>query len=257
MRAFRPVFAGAVLAAPALGLLFAGSAAAAASCAHVTITPGVQSPTLSPKTATIVAGGCAAYTNSTALPVKVTVGKLSIVVNPNGVATYLERVAGTFPVSAQEQFQGQAIGGTGSGTLVVKPKPAPKPSPSPSKSPAPHPSGSASSAPPSATPSSSGPVVASTAPTQPPPSTPGLSPAPNQSGQGNPPVIVGMPPPTPTPSSPPPAVTRAQLQPPSGRAAGLPAAIAALLVVGGAAGFVRVLLAEPGPFARTTVPRPS
>jgi len=234
-----------------LGVVSAGTAGAASSCAQISITPGVQSPTLTPKTATITAGGCAAYTNNTALPAKVTVGKLSTVVNPNGVATFVERAAGRFAVTAQEQFQGQNIGGAGSGTLVVKAKPAPKPTAS---SPPPRPSTSPSSARPSATPASSGPVVATTTPTQAPPTTPGLTPAPNQSGQGNPPVIVGIPPPTPTPSSPPEAVERAQLQPPSGRAAGLPAAIAALLVVGVAAGFIRVLLAEP---AGVIVPRPS
>lgn len=238
-----------------LGVVFAGTAGAASSCAQISITPGVQSPTLTPKTATITAGGCAAYTNNTALPTKVTVGKLSTVVNPNGAATFVERVAGRFAVTAQEQFQGQNIGGAGSGTLVVKAKPAPKPSSTPTaSSPPPHPSTSPSSAPPSATPASSGPVVATATPTQAPPATPGLTPAPNQSGQGNPPVIVGIPPPTPTPSSPPQAVERAQLQPPSGRAAGLPAAIAALLLVGVGAGFVRVLLAEP---AGGVVPRPS
>jgi hypothetical protein len=66
-------------------------------------------------------------------------------------------------------------------------------------------------------------------------------------------VIVGQPPlPSPSPSST--ALSPlAQIQPPSGRAAGLPAANAALLVVGGAAAFVRVLLAEPV----RAVPRPS
>jgi len=58
-------------------------------------------------------------------------------------------------------------------------------------------------------------------------------------------VIVGQPPlPSPSPSST--ALSPlAQIQPPSGRAAGLPAAVAALLLVGGGAAFVRVLLAEP------------
>ena len=56
-------------------------------------------------------------------------------------------------------------------------------------------------------------------------------------------MIVGIPPPTPTSSSPA-VIDRAQLQPPSGRATGLPAAIAALLIVGAGAAFVRVLLAE-------------
>lgn len=229
----------------ALGISFVGTAHAAA-CAQVSITPGVQAPTLTPKKVTINAGSCVAYTNNTALPVKVSVGKLSDVANPNGVVTFVERAAGTFTVSAQEQFQGQGIGGTGTGTLVVRKAPSPRPTRS-----SPGPSPSATTARPTATPTSSGPIV-STPPTQPPPTSPGLTPAPNQSGQGNPPVISGIPTPTPSESSPA-VVPRAQLQPPSGRAAGLPAAIAALLVVGAAAAFVRVLLAEPvGP-----VPRPS
>ncbi len=240
----------------AVGLTFAGSAQAA-SCAQVSISPGVQSPSLSPKTATIVAGGCVAYTNNTALPVKVTVRKLSGVANPNTAITFIETIPGTFAVSAQEQFQGQPIGGTGTGTLVVKARPAPKPSPHPSStSPSPHPSPSSGSAPPSATPTSSGPVVATGTPTQAPPTTPGLTPAPNQSGQGNPPVIVGMPPPTATPSVPS-TIDRAQLQPPSGRATGLPAAIAALLIVGAGAAFVRVLLAEPAARGAGFIPRAS
>jgi len=222
----------------ALGISFVGTAQAA-SCAHVSITPGVQAPTLTPKKVTINAGGCAAYTNNTALPVKVTVGKLSDVANPNGVVTFVERAAGTFAVSAQEQFQGQGVGGNGTGTLVVRKAPAPQPT---RTSPGPQPSPSATSARPTPTPTSSGPIVSP--PPTPPATSPGLTPAPNQSGQGNPPVIVGMPPPT-SPASSPAVVPQAQLQPPSGRAAGLPAAIAALLVVGAAAAFVRVLLAEP------------
>jgi len=230
----------------ALGFCLVGFAQAV-SCAHVSISPGVQSPTLSPKTATITAGGCAAYANNTAFPVKVTVGKASDVANPNGVVTFVVRTPGKFTVSAQEQLQGQGIGGTGTGTLVVKAAPAPKPTTSPgTTSPTPH----SSSPPPTATPTSSGPARS---PTPPPPSSPAVTPTPNQSGQGNPPVIVGQPP-LPSPSASSTALSPiAQIQPPSGRAAGLPAAIAALLVVGGGAAFVRVLLAEPF----HAVPRPS
>jgi hypothetical protein len=254
----------AVVAGAGLSLLLAGPAQAV-TCAHISITPGVQSPALAPKTATITAGGCAAYANNTALPVKVTVGKLSDVANPNGVVTFVERVPGTFAVAAQEQFQGQGVGGTGTGSLVVRAARVPKPSPTKTASPAPHPSASASSSPrPSASAGSSGPVVAPSTPKQPPPTAPGVTPAPTDFGQGNPPVIVGMPPPTATPSAPPESVARAQIQPPSGRAAGLPAAVAAVLVVGAAAAFVRVLLAEPAragssPAAdeRRFVPRPS
>lgn len=247
----------AAVGASAYGLLLIGTAQAA-SCAQVAISPGVQSPTLSPAKAIIDAGGCVAYTNQTALPVKVTVGKLAGTANPNTAVTFIERAVGTFTVTAQEQFQGQGIGGKGTGTLVVRQPPAPKPTPHPTAtSPSPHPSASSSSAPPSATPTSSGPVVASTPPTQSPPGVPSLSPAPNQSGQGNPPIIVGMttPTPSPPPSTAPVTNARAQLQPPSGRAVGLPAAIAALLVVGAAGAFVRVLLAEPDP--RRVVPRAS
>jgi hypothetical protein len=256
--------AAAVLAAAGLSLLTAGPAQAA-TCAHISITPGVQSPALSPKTATITAGGCAAYTNNTALPVKVSVGKLSDIANPNGVVTFVERVPGSFAVSVQEQFQGQGVGGTGTGTLVVRPAPAPKPSPTKTASPAPHPSTSASTSPhPSASAGSSGPVVAPSTAKPPTPTAPGVTPVPTNSGQGNPPVIVGMPPPTATPSAPPESVARAQIQPPSGRAAGLPAAVAAVLLVGTGAAFVRVLLAEPARAGsspagdeRRFVPRPS
>jgi hypothetical protein len=246
VRVSRRVF-GAAIAAGVFGvaLVFAGPAGAA-SCAQISISPGVQSPTLAPKTATINAGGCAAYTNKTAFPVRVTVGKLSDVANPNGVVTFVERAAGRFSVTAQEQLQGQGFGGSGTGTLVVRAAPAPKPSPHPTATPTPQPSSSASSHP-TAQPSSSGPVVAPTTPA--PPTAPGATPSPNDSGQGNPPVIVGMPPPTANPSSSPAVAPEAQLQPPSGRATGLPAAIAALLVVGAAAAFVRVLLAEPAGLA--------
>lgn len=230
----------------ALGIVFVESAQAA-RCAQISITPGVQAPTLTPKQATIDAGGCAAYTNNTALPVKVSVGKLSDVANPNGVVVFVERAPGTFTVTAQEQFQSQGIGGNGTGTLVVRKPPAPTPTTS---SPAAHPSSSASSARPTVAPTSSGPAVT---PTQVPPTSPGLTPVPNQSGQGNPPVIVGMPTPSPSESSSA-VVPGAQLQPPSGRAIGLPAAIAALLLVGAVAAFLRVLLAEP---AGAAVPRTS
>ena len=231
----------AAVGASAFGLLLAGTAQGA-SCAQVSISPGVQAPTLSPQKATIVAGGCVAYTNNTAFPVKVTVGRLSDVANPNGLVTFVERAAGTFAVSAQEQFQGQALGGKGTGTLVVSKPAAPAPKPT-QTSPAPRPSSSASH--PAPSPTSSGPVVApSSSPSHAPPSSPGVTPAPSQSGLGNPPVIGGIPTASPTPS-PTDAVVGAQLQPPSGRAAGLPAAVAALLVVGAAGAFVRVLLAEP------------
>jgi hypothetical protein len=238
-RTLGPVAAVAV-AASAYGLLMVGTAQAAA-CAQVSITPGVQAPSLSPQQATINAGGCVAYTNNTAFPVRVKVGKLSDVANPNGLVTFVERAPGTFAVTAQEQLEGQGFGGTGSGTLVVRKAPAPKPSPS---SPPPRPSPSASHPAPSASPTSSGPVVASSPPTKPVPSSPAVTPAPDQSGQNNPPVIGGIPTASPTPS-PSDAVVQGQLQPPSGRATGLPAAIAALLVVGAAGAFVRVLLAEP------------
>ena len=245
-----------VVGAAALGFTFAGPAQAA-TCVHVTISPG---PTLSPKSVTIDYGGCVSYTNSTPLQVKLTIAKFAAVVNPNAVEVIVERQSGTFPVTAQEEVQGQGIGGTATGTLVVRAKPAPKPSSSPSASthPSSHPSTAPSSAPPSATPTSSGPVVASSTPGSPPPTVPSQTPAPNQSGQGNPPVIVGIPPTT-TPSESPALVPRAQLQPPSGRATGLPAAIAALLIIGAAAAFVRVLLAEPAPGAheRRFVPSPS
>lgn len=249
----------AAVGAAAFGVVLLGGfvdPAEAASCAHVSITPGVQSPTLTPTSATIDVNGCVAYTNNTALPVKVSVGKLSDVANPNGVVTFIERAAGTFAVRAQEQFQGQGVGGNGTGTLVVR-RPAPKPSPAPTPQPTPHPSPSSTSPSPRTT--SSGPVVAPTTPGATPPTTPGLTPAPNQSGQNNPPVIVGMTTPTPSPPSSPEVIPRAQLQPPSGRAAGLPAAVAALLVVGAAGAFVRVLLAEPAPGAhdRRFVPRAS
>ncbi|MBV9099040.1 MAG: hypothetical protein JO079_13380 [Frankiaceae bacterium] len=240
-RTLGPVLAAAV-GASAYGLLLVGTAQGA-TCAQVSISPGVQAPTLTPAKATIDAGGCAAYTNNTAFAVNVTVGKVSGVANPNGVVTFLEKLPGTFAVTAQEQFQGQALGGKGSGTLVVRKPPAPAPSPS-QTSPAPRPSPSASHPQPSATPTSSGPVVASSPPTHAPSSSPSATPAPNQSGQGNPPVIGGIPTASPTPS-PSDAVVGARLQPPSGRAAGLPAAIAALLVVGAAGAFFRVLLAEP------------
>jgi hypothetical protein len=250
-----------LVAAAGLSLALVGTAQAA-TCAHTTISPGVQGPTLSPKSVTINAGGCSAYVDNTPLAVKVSVAKLSAVAQPNGQVAFFIRTPGTYTVTVQQQFQGQGVGGTGNGTLVVRAAPAPKPSPSKSVRPSPHPTPASSSAQPTATPSSTGPVVAPTTPA--PPSAPGVTPTPQQSGQGNPPVIVGIPPPTTTPSPAPEAVSRAQIQPPSGRAAGLPAAVAAMLLVGAGAAFVRVLLAEPvrlGPGGagddRRFIPRPS
>jgi hypothetical protein len=226
--------------AAVLPLVAAIAPAHAAACAQVSITPAVQGPKLTPAKVTITAGGCASYVNNTALPVTVKVGKVSGSADPNNAVTFREPAPGTFAVSARQQFQGQAFGGTGSGTLVVRtvarpsPSPTSRPGPSGSPSPAPRPSAS----------QSSGPQVAPSS-TVPPPTAPGVTPSlsPVQPS-GNPPIVVGIPPSSDS-STPSAAVVAGPLQPPSGRGVGLPAAVAALLVVGAGAAFARVLLAEP------------
>jgi hypothetical protein len=222
-------------------LLLAAFPAQAASCAQVAINPGAA-PTLSPSSVRITAGGCVSYTDRTAFTVRVTVGKVSGSADPNTAVTFREPVPGTFHVSAQQQLSGQPLGGAGTGTLTVTSPPRPAPSPTRSS---PRPSPRASSPAPTASASTSPSAAATPRPTTSvsPPPLPTTSAVPTPIG--NPPIVVGIPPQEPTPSSSAAAVYGGRLQPPSGRGVGLPAAIAALLLVGAAAAFGRVLLAEP------------
>lgn len=227
-----------VLACVLLPALAFAPDASAKTCAHVSIGGSAVGLTLTPSTVTIVAGGCVTYTNNTTpLSVQVTVGKASSTAAPGNAVTFAVATAGTYAVKAAQQ----PIGGSGSGTLVVKRAPAPKPTPTPTRSASP----STSRSPQPSPSQSTGPQVAPT-----PTLTPGGShPSPSVSlagpSLGPPPITQGITTPSPTPSTSP-TVVASQLQPASGRAVGLPAAVAALLVVGGGAAFWRVLLAEPG-----------
>ena len=193
---------------------------------------------ISPASLTVSKGACIRLHNATITPVKFTVGAHYASTAPafgDAAPNYLAGPAGTKqPVTAT------GPGGTAHASIVVRAAPSkPRPSPSHSSSPTPrttpHPTQQASS------PAPTRPTPPATTPTaSPPPVQPLVSPSPGSS-----PFLAGQPTPTPSPSQSAAAVVSGPLQPPTDRGTGLPAALAALAVVGTAGALLRVLLAEP------------
>lgn len=203
-----------------------------------------QVVTIDPSHQDIGYGGCVQFTNNTASTVTIVVsGGYSTTLGPGASTTpaqaYVGRAPGRHGVTASS---GPISAG---GEITVGPRP--RSSASPGRSPAPRPTGSGSApASPAGSPGT-GPQVAPSTPAAP---APRLSPpAPPSPGLStSPPPTTAAPAPS-TSSSPVATVVSGPIEPASHRGAGLPGAVAALLVVGGAAGWLRVMLAEPAPAA--------
>ena len=219
----------------------------AASCRVMTVRydlSGGQLVVLDPAHYDIPFRGCVQFVNQTAATTTITVGsrysqRLGPNENTSGSTNFRGTASGRQQVTATSG-PGGAPGSTAHGSITVAAAPKTEPSrPSHhSKSPSPP-------APPSPPPSSagSGPQVAPT-PTRARPHGHG-----RKSGGLQPPVSPPGPVQLPSPSlTPQPArteVVAGPVEPASGRGTGLPAALAALAVVGSGAAIVRVLAAEP------------
>ena len=193
---------------------------------------------LSPPKLTVAAGACVTFHNGTITSADFTVGahyKQTAAAFSDVTASYVAGPAGsTQPVTAT------GAAGTAHGSIVVKAAPGPAHSSAPpSRSPSPQPSQSAA---PSRSPA---PTPTRSPPAHPTASAPPVTPITSQP-PGSTPFLAGQPTPTPSPSQSQSAtVVSGPLQPPTDRGTGLPAALAALAVVGTAAALLRVLLAEP------------
>lgn len=231
-------------AAACLAVLGAGPVSAA-SCRTVTVQNDVPvGISLSPPQTSVPYGGCVQFIDQAfGPPVTVTVSggyqtTLNYGENTAGKTNYAARTPGSHTLTATN---GAA---SAKGRITVGPAPArapsPSRSPSASRSPSPQPQPSSSS-------QSSGPQVARSPHRHghppvaaPPPVAPGVSATP-----GVAPSVAGSPPgplQTTTPSA---VAVGGPLEPPSGRSLGLPAALAALMLVGVSTAVVRVVMAEP------------
>lgn len=227
-----------LMAAPLAGSVWM-STASAASCRVMTVRYDLSGDglvVLDPNHYDIPYGGCVQFVNQTAATATITVGghyRQQVTPNGNtsGATNYKGTASGRQQVTATSDPAGTAHGSI---TVGAAPKPARSPKP-------PKPSHSAQPAPPPS-PNSTGSTGPQVAPT---PHRPTHHH--HQKGGLQPPVPapgpVQTPTPTPTPATP--AVVAGPIEPASGRGAGLPAALAALAVVGSGAAFVRVLAAEP------------
>jgi hypothetical protein len=228
-----------VLAAP-LAVLLLGPSARADSCRVMTVRYGVSAGTLvvlDPDHYDVPYGGCVQFVNQTAATTTITVGsRYAQQLGPNentaGSTNFRGTTPGRLPVTATSGPTGNRA--HGSITVAAVPSRSPKPS-------SPRPRKTSTPAPPTSPPASSGggPQVAP---------TPSRShPHGRRSGGLQPPVSPPGPVeiPTPTPSPAATSIVAGPVEPGSGRGMGLPAALAALAVVGSGAAFIRVLAAEP------------
>ena len=230
-----------VVAAP-LAVVVLGSTASADSCRVMTVRYGVSGGTLivlDPAHYDIAYGGCVQFVNQTAATTTITVGsryaeQLGPSENTSGATNVLGKTAGRLPVTATSG----PTGNRAHGTITVAAAPAHSPSASP------RPSRTTSPAPPASPPpsGSTGPQVAP---------TPAHAHHHGHSGGGglqppvSPPGPVQLPTVSLTPSPAATSVVSGPVEPASGRGTGLPAALAALAVVGSGTAFIRVLAAEP------------
>lgn len=225
------------LAVGVLGGWVAAPGAQAAGCASMTLDYAVPSGSgivFVPRQVSIAYGGCVVFTNKTATTARITVsgGYRASVAGFGGSAAYPGRAAGWHGVTATS---GPA---TATGSIAV--------------------GASGSAATPHRSTAHRGHTQAASA-TPLPPNTPSARAAAGPKAvaalpkRARSPVLpratstpVSSPAPTPevAPSSSAAAVVSGPLEPPSGRGIGLPAALAALAVVGTGAALVRVLLAE-------------
>lgn len=229
-----------VLAAPLAVVLF-GSSASADSCRVMTVRYGVSGGTLvvlDPAHYDIAYGGCVQFVNQTAATTTITVGShYAQQLGPNENTAGSKNFRGTTPGRLPVTATSGPTGNRAQGSITVAAAPHRSPAPS-----SPHPTKTSTpAAPASPSTSSSGPQVAPT------PSRKhshghrkgGLQPP------VSPPGPIQIPTPTPTPSPAATAIVSGPIEPTSGRGMGLPAALAALAVVGSGTAFIRVLAAEP------------
>ena len=236
-----------VLALPVALVPVAGPADAA-SCKVMTVGYAFAAGkviAIQPDSQDIAYGGCVQFTNNLDLNATITVsGGYSVTLGPKESTPRKDAYVGTS--SGRHQVNASSGPSSADGSITVGPAPA---SPKPTHAPSPHrtagTSPKAASSPHPAS-SSTGPRVAPVPPRvggsvpqrrrpSPPGPPPSVAPTP----------LVVTPSPSPTPDRREPAVVAFPIEPPSGRGAGLPGALAALAIVGTAAGLVRVLLAEP------------
>ena len=202
---------------------------------------------IQPEHQDIAFDGCVQFTNNLDLNATITVsGGYSVTLGPKESTPRKDAYVGTS--SGRHQVKASSGPSSADGTITVGPAPASE-SPKPTRAPSPHrTTASSPHKPPPPHPSSSspGPRVAPVPPRvgasvpehrrpSPPGPPPSVAPTP----------FVVTPSPSATPHRREPAVVAFPVEPPSDRGAGLPAALAALGIVGTAAGLVRVLLAEP------------
>jgi hypothetical protein len=197
---------------------------------------------LNPASVTVADGACVTLENNTVTSAEFTVGSQYKQTAPAFSPATPDYVAG--PGGSTQPVTATGAAGTAKGTIVVKPAPQPSPS-APTSSPRPQPSRSrpagSSPSPTSSRPGAVRPAPLTRTPTaSPPPVQPLVSPPAGES-----PFLAGRPSPSPSPSRSAVAVVSGPLQPPTDRGTGLPAALAALAVVGTAGALLRVLLAEP------------
>lgn len=229
-------------AAAVVGSVLLGSPAQAAACSVMTFQfdPSTGGVDLSPAKLTVAAGACVTLHNATITSATFAVGSRYKATAPafsDATPNYIAGPAGTTqPVTAD------GAAGSAKGSIVVKAAPKPSPTPTHSSTPKSSPT-PAHSQHPSPSPTAARPTAPAQTPTAaPPPVRPLTSPPP-----GSTPFLAGTPTPSPSPS---PsrsgvAILTGPLQPPTDRGTGLPAALAALAVVGTAGALLRVLLAEP------------
>lgn len=193
---------------------------------------------LSPSKLTVNQGACVILHNATITSAQFSVGAhYKATAQPFSDATP-HYVAG--PAGTTQRVTATSAAGTANGSIVVRAAPT-KPSPSPSRSSSPPPRSTPSPSPRASSPPPAKPTPPATTPTaSPPPVQPLVSPP-----AGSTPYLAGQPTPTPSPTGSSAAVVAGPLQPPTNRGTGLPAALAALAVVGTAGALLRVLLAEP------------
>jgi len=220
--------------------------AAAASCQVMTVrydVSGAGLVILDPDHYDVPYGGCVQFVNQTAATTTITVSPgYSEQLGPNENTAGATNYRGTTP--GHHDVTAMSGPSAADGSLTVAAPPSHSPTPSPSA--APTRTAMPSAGPPSTSPPSSGGSGPQVAPTptrtrthghgrgglQPPVSPPG-------------PIQIPTLSPTPTPTPAPTAVLSGRVEPASDRAVGLPAAVAALVLVGTGTAFLRVLTAEP------------
>ncbi|HWB65847.1 MAG TPA: hypothetical protein VG708_03340 [Mycobacteriales bacterium] len=237
----------------AVAALSGRAPAVAASCAGIAVAPGLS---FAVSSTTVPEGGCVRFTNVTGVRLTITVADTSYraVIGANAstgsaaAPNFVARAVGAFRVTATDGLR------TGHGTITVtKPKPTPSPTRSPSPRPSTHPSAS-----PSASAHSRHRTHHRATPHRrghghrrhgglPPPISVSLPPLPTGSTTAapgaNPKVAPGLPA-AGGAVDPHAAVQSGPIEPVSGDGAGLPAAVAALLVLGVGAGVGRAVLAR-------------